>query len=205
MKSFAPRLELLEQRRLLAGNVQVDYDAAANTINVKGGAASDALVVTGMWDSGYTVIGVYGTRFNGAMRVHIDPRTEVGGHANLNIDLGKGDDAISLDNFVALNVRVQMGQGNDGVFTTGLSALDGLSIETGKGDDVMVLGNTKIHNGLNIETGSGNDQLWFIYNAGVTVLSGNAVIKGGPGVDHAGQLMSLEVLEGTTLIENFWP
>jgi hypothetical protein len=165
------RFEALERRDLLAGDVLVSVvdgslvvegDELGNNVSITAGAAEGEFVVSGL--DGTTV------------HEEGDPPagevTVTGVTAGLRVDLGEGDDELTLvDAGFAGNVLIVLGDGNDtlniGGETAGLAQLSPLdasvrvhgmlNVRAGDGDDEIHIGDAAIRGPLNIGAGRGDD------------------------------------------------
>ena len=196
--------EVLENRRLLSGNVAVMYDAATNTVHVHGDNKSNDLVVTGSISAGtYTITGVGGTRVNRRMSLTI-PLVGANG-SNFHVMLGNGDDTMRFGSvsptfipFTANAVSVSTGNGDDSVSFANASIRGGLRVSTGNGDDHVGIDFSDVFNGLSFDTGNGDDHIVIGHTLGegVHVFSGAAVINAGRGADALEGLSNLHTHGG---------
>jgi hypothetical protein len=198
-------LETLESRRLLASTgVEVAYDPTTNTITVEGSKANDQILISGNEGVGYTITGLGGTTVNGDPSVHITPPGTPSIRTNFDVDLGKGNDSVLFNNFAALGVDVEAGQGNDVVDLFNVTVFEGLDVELGQGNDILRLTFVDIHQGLRAEGGPGDDDVIFgDFLSGTTIFSGDVKLEGGPGDDDVIGEAFLHVLAGETDFENF--
>lgn len=201
-KTFQPRLERLEDRQLLAGNVSaklsggnfiVRGDDAANRISVES-TGENTLVVRG-----------FDTRINGisnAARVFSRVTGEI------QIHLRGGDDLIRVTNLITPgNVLVSLGDGNDEV-VTGRDQLHSNARFAGSSSGPLY-----VQGDLRLYGGSGRDLIYqsdlHVEGAGVTNLgSGDDSLfmqrpsGSGTNVDYGGNLSSGRREELTSL--TFW-
>ena len=151
-------VENLENRLMLAGNVEVSFDFGDGDVSINGDNQSNEVVVETLGNSTAVVRGTNGTTINGSSGALTVP---IGG--KLRINLRNGDnrflihpgDIGSLADFQD-DVSIRSGNGND-VFVLHFGTLeDDLNIRTRGGDDVVIpIG--EFNGRLNFNTGSGND------------------------------------------------
>jgi hypothetical protein len=199
----APQLiaEPLEGRRLLSGNVTVAFDAAGNTVNIKGDNKANEIVLSGSLGGGtYTIAGASGTRVNGQSSVTL-PVVGANG-SNFRISLGNGDDVVRLGSispdfvpFTANSLRVDTGNGDDSVLLADVTLRGGgLNVATGNGDDTVRLDFSDIFGGQTINTGNGDDTVSF--GDEVNVVTGISRIDAGRGFDTLVGRGNLDVASG---------
>jgi hypothetical protein len=170
-RKFAPRLEQLEQRHLLAGNVHVQIiggdlvvqgDDAANRISVES-AGTGKILVRG-----------FGTQINSVAN---GAKIISGIRGEIQLNLGGGDDLVRVSNLIApSNVLVSLGSGNDEV-VTGRDRLNGdarfghspsgplyvrgdLRIYGGGGDDLVFQSDAHVDGLGVVNLGKGDDTLF---------------------------------------------
>jgi hypothetical protein len=150
--------EMLEQRRLLSGNVTavsvdgalvITGDKQSNQINVRGDA-SIGYIVNGAPGSGTTV--------NGSL----DPQVIASGSeaTDAKISLRAGDDVIGMSHIGFYEFALSTGSGNDVVNLGSNSEIFNTrdsTIDTGTGDDSVTIRSNDTQGTLAIFTGNGND------------------------------------------------
>jgi len=149
------RLESLESRCLLAGNVTVKVaggnlfitgDNNDNVVLVAGTGTSGQYLVEGLTDSAGLPTNI---RYNGTNNSSV---IVSGVKHSINVDLKGGDDAFGLTNANVKNdVNIEMGAGND-LVAIGSSSSVGI-------DTIATLGPVIIHGTLNVHTSGGNDDV----------------------------------------------
>src|SRR4051812_25011232 len=171
--------ERLEGRRLLSvsgGNVTAAYDLATNTINIKGDHRSNTITI--FQDVGeYFLFPDDGTTVNGSDTFVAVPTP---GTANLKIDMGNGDDSLTIGFLEADNVSIATGNKADGVDIFFTTVHGDLSIDTGNSGDTVNLDSVDVDGNLLIDTGTSNDSVTF---GGPVTVQGNSTVNGGNGVD----------------------
>lgn len=193
----APSYQILEPRKLLAGDVTVSVDGS--TLRVLGDGDANQIQIIGRADGSATISGLDGTTINGGT-------TAFSTAANLRrsqIQMGDGDDEVTIQGLVLDNaLTVRTGNGNDstdiqhinvrGIEVSGEDGNDVLQFDNvfsrssivirgDNGDDVVAIGAMAAHrNGL-IDTGSGNDRL-AVDNLGIKE---NMTLRFGSGDDEA--------------------
>ncbi len=207
------RLEQLETRRLLAGNVSVTQQG--NTLLVRGDNLANEIGIFSAGGDDFTVVGV-DTTVNG------DDERTFSGILNFNIDLRGGDDFLSIaDDATGL---ADVPDAVDGGFPIDLSdigettptEIDGfVLIRMGAGADTVALA---VNTGsfVDIATGTGNDQVAVLNSDigahlfvrsedgsdGVAVLDSfvdtTLLLEGGRGADS----IFVQTLDATTIVGN---
>ena len=171
------RFEPLEQKQLLAGDVlvsvsngglMIEGDEAANQIAVTAGAEAGSFVITGLEGTNIRLVdNVTGEPGDAMTELTVNDI-----HRNVQIDLGAGDDVVSLGelNFRG-NVSIETGEGMDRVLVgevDSMAAVAGdasvglrgsLQINTGVDNDEVVVGNASVHGRLGVHTGEGDDSV----------------------------------------------
>src|SRR4051812_49247429 len=115
--SQSSMFEMLETRRLLAGNVTAGFNGGTNTFAVNGDNKANQIVVEAE-TGGYKVTGVNGTTVNNSTAPQFIPTP---GLTNLAVSLGNGEDDLLLQPgstigyLSALSVKVDTGNGDDNV------------------------------------------------------------------------------------------
>src|SRR5262245_34808060 len=142
------------------GNVSVRVDRAGNLI-VEGDAAGNQILISPIGIGVGTVLGLEGTRVNGAESANFS-----GVVADFRIRMRGGDDRVLVSdgdgNTVPDDLKISTGDGNDFVLVQGFFVRDDLMIHTGAGNDSIEIADTVIVSDLtSIGTGSGDDRLLF--------------------------------------------
>src|SRR6188768_644901 len=115
--SYSSMFEMLESRRMLAGNVTAAYDGGTNTFSAVGDNKANDIVVEAE-TGGYKVTGLNGTTVNGSATPQFVPTP---GFTNLAVSLGNGEDDLllqpgtSISYLSALSVNIDTGNGDDDV------------------------------------------------------------------------------------------
>ena len=166
-------IEKMEGRQLLAGNVTATI--VGGVLTIKGDSKANEIQVDSNDDFTTTVTGV-GTTINGNPLPATFP-----GPPPISIDMGDGDDVVTLSDMQFQSVTVTTGKGNDYVLGVNRDVADNLfnrlTINTGDGDDYIRLGgSTGVAVDLNIDTGKGNDMVESVGSLGV---GGNVKISTG--------------------------
>lgn len=173
-----PVVSALENRQLLAGNVQASF--ANFTVTMTGDRAkNDIQLFTD--GSGLHVVAQNGTSLNGVLNGSL----VFGTFDQVVVDLQAGNDALSVGNFAGGGITVQMGTGNDFAAFSAVTG-DSLVVDGGTGNDFISLDDD---NGVNTFSGfvtllgsDGNDT---VQNIGTT-MQGNFNLSGGKGNDNLG-------------------
>lgn len=191
------RMELLEQRALLAGNVLVTLQNGNATITGDSADNSVELVVSG---STLIVQGVDGTTINGATTAFTLSSTSTTFGGSLVAMLGAGDDAFSIGSGVTLSKTVKVsgeagddtlgvsgtvtgrltlsaGAGSDAIAVRNATTPGGISIDA-SGSVVVAISDSTIGSSLVISTGNGDDDIVISdttinSNTSITTRSGN--------------------------------
>jgi hypothetical protein len=189
------RLEQLETRRLLAGNVSVSR--SGNTLFVRGDNAANEIGIFSAGGDDFTVVGT-DTTINGSD--DLDGQT-FSGIRNLNVDLRGGDDVVGIADdptgLFDIPGAVEGGFPIDltTIGTTEQTALDGfVIIRTGAGADTVAL---SVNTGgfVDIATGGGNDDVAVL----ASDIGAHLFIRGEDGSDAVAVLDSF--VETTTILE----
>ena len=185
--SHSSMFEMLETRRLLAGDVTATFDGGTNTFSVIGDNKANQIVVEAE-TTGFNVTGLNGTTVNGSAAPQFIPTP---GFANLAISLGNGEDDLLLQSgpgigyLSALNVNVDTGNGDDNVevhFGPSQAWISNdLTIDTGNGDDDVALTGAFSVFDLNVNLGNGADTATANFFA--ISINGNVNVNGGHGPD----------------------
>jgi hypothetical protein len=150
-------LEGLESRQVMAGNVVAGM--VAGSLNLTGDFQSNQVELHQLGVGIYKVEGLGGTTINGM------PSQVFGGVVgNINCNMNFGDDRVLIDEIFSTpaNLNVDMGLGNDlvqlyGTSTAPIKVQGHLNVLTGQGaDHVRMTGLTVVGNGI-IDTGTEND------------------------------------------------
>src|SRR5687768_14243076 len=182
----AGAMEILESRRLLAGNVLVTAPATGNAVGnltVTGDNKSNQVLIDGLNSGGYFVTGLNGTKINGSSATQFFPSL----HKRVVVaSLGNGDDYLKFINF-AHGLHVTTGNGSDTVEVVGavltefgLDVGGDLSIDTGNGSDNVLLQSTFVGGDTRVALGNGDDALSFV---NTVTLVGGKLFNGGKGDD----------------------
>jgi len=195
-RRHAPRIDSLEPRRLLSGNVTVTADADLNA-QLIGDKRNNAIVITLDSSGGYLVSGVNGTTVNGVPAVVINTPSAM----NFNIDLGSGNDQISFDGvtsgaFATQALTIATGKGNDIVTLSGTTHAGAINLSTGDGNDAVVLSGIHGTGDLSMLTGKGNDTVSI---ASTSQIDGNATLDAGKDNNELGGGASLTVTGTRTI------
>ena len=167
------RLEMLEQRRVLAGNVVADFDGGkleligdnqANEIDVN--LDGTDIVVQGLGD----------TTVNGSSDPVVYQRN---GDIDLVAKMEKGDDSIHISGTIEGDADIETNEGNDFVGLGPLTVGGDLKIETHQGaDNIDVTDPLSVSGDTTIKTDQGNDvvRMFFadlIFGEDLTIETGN--------------------------------
>ncbi len=168
------RLEALEDRKLMAGNVMVNLNVAVNQWQLIGDALSnDVQIQNSSTGVGLEAVGRNGTMLNAAASP-----VQLGFIDNLFANLGMGDDRLGIsgaggDNDIG-NIAAFMGDGNDRIEASTTFVRNHVSLSTGYGHDTIVA-NLQIGGNLNVNTGSGNDYVELSANTGLALLADSQI------------------------------
>ena len=200
-----PSIEPLENRRLLAGNVNVRVTGI--NLRILGDGASNQIDVVSM-QGDIHVIGSQGTSVRGGdtgivanqlnnvtVRLRggddtllIQPDVNVGG--NLNVNMAAGSDFTRLigNHVVSGTTTIRTGGGQDLFYADSVEFQRSFRMATGAGGDFVYLGgnNDTITFGgiVNVSTGSGDDGLEFADFTVFQFLATNNRLNGGSGFDN---------------------
>lgn len=167
------RVESLEDRRVFAGNVaasagevlELRGDEAANEVRITQDA-SDRILIEGL--NGTTINGRSSVRFNGAGLEKVDIKL-FGGNDKLtvrslrasvdqNIELGAGDDVVSLNRVVAgANLSVKADDGYDRLDALGLRVSGDFYAEMGQGRSGVSIASSRVGKTLTVIGGDSTD------------------------------------------------
>lgn len=174
-RRLAPvRLERLERRTLLAGNVTAQL-SGMNAI-FRGDAADNSVEVVAE-DGNVIVRGLDGTTINGSAADLILVNGAIGG--NLNAVLGDGNDRFVVNGVsIGRNASVSGGRGNDEIAFVGMSTIGtNVAIAGLDGNDVLSLQNSTVGRHLTL-AGHRGDDLLIVSTA---TIGGNLAVNGGTG------------------------
>ncbi len=180
------RIEALEPKQPLAGDVMVSVDAGV--LNIVGDELDNQIAITSGEEPGtYVVAGGPGTNIifrpgDGSGPQAPEMAVEVSGVRTVRAAMGEGNDTVSInDARFSGNVRIATGQGEDRVLigvplppppgpapagpdeapaieAAGMVSIGGgLSIHTGGDNDVAVVDNARIRRNVSIAAGAGDD------------------------------------------------
>jgi hypothetical protein len=207
------RVERLEHRNLLAGNVLVTVNGGGN-LTIRGDAADNQFSVQETAPDVFTFTDtdpVGDTRFNGAL----GPFVIAGVTGSVRADLQAGNDNIEIlgGTEITGNLQVKAGAGNDTAILTGVAIGGGgvdvagnAVIETGAGNDTVRLIGAFLGGGVNvggdavIQTGAGNDTVDLAsgFLSGSVDVGGNLDVHAGQG-DDAVTVAETSVVGNTTI------
>jgi Ca2+-binding RTX toxin-like protein len=174
------RLESLESRSLLAGNVLASV--TDGSLSITGNADANLILITQTADNAFRISGNAGTEINGSAFVDL---TNVSGAVNINlrggndvvvfngpaagagfvadfdgdfsIDAGAGNDSLTLSNIeVDGDVSINTGAGNDRLTASEIEATGDVSVNAGVGNDNLTLTGASAAS-LSVNLGAGND------------------------------------------------
>jgi hypothetical protein len=163
---------------LTDGNVSVTLNAEGDLV-VLGDAKANHLAIDSI--EGFPAVrGLDGTTVNGSSAPFAVPADLRG---RLLIDLGDGDDWLSLDrNMPAAGTYVRMGRGDDYLGVFDRRARGPVVLDLDAGDDFLIADSLLFDSHLRVAAGSGDDLVLF----SDTVFHGSVVFRGGAGVDELG-------------------
>lgn len=169
-----PKLERLERRRLLSGNVTVTADETM-TAHLLGDNKDNQIEITANPGVGYLVTGLNGTTVNGVHAVSINTQPAL----KFDVSLGKGKDRVSFNGaFGTQDLNIMTGDGKDIVSLSDGTHFGDINIDTGAGDDQVILSGIHGTKNLNVSTGDGKDKVSI---TSAIQIDGNSVIDGGHG------------------------
>lgn len=170
-----PTYQILEPRKLLAGDVTVSVDGSALT--VFGDADSNQIQIVGSPDGSAIVRGLDGTTINGGdaefsagadlRRVQVqlgegNDEADIRGlvlDSALTVRSGSGDDSIEIQYIDVQGIEVSGNDGNDLMQFDNVFSHRSIVIQGGDGDDTVAIGAMAAHRNGTISTGNGNDSL----------------------------------------------
>jgi hypothetical protein len=168
------RVETLEDRKLMAGNVLVNFDAASSTWRLVGDALSNnAQIRPSSTGPGLEVAGLGGTTLNGAATpIHL------GYIDNLFANMGAGHDRLGITG--AINDRdigsiaAFMGDGNDRIDCDETYLRDNVIFGTALGSD-RIVAHLQTGGNLTVNSGNGNDYVELSGNTGLALLADSQI------------------------------
>ena len=162
------QLERLEERSVLAGNVNIL--ASGGYVNILGDGGDNQLTITLNGTNGAIISGQGGTTLNrGSASVTVDNFASF-----LNVNLGGGNDSLTLNGSTTQQLRVSgaslinLGEGNDTLKLNNFSSALGLIVYGGGGNDTVegakiadstVNGGLRVNGPVVLSLGAGNDVL----------------------------------------------
>jgi hypothetical protein len=168
------RLEPLEPRILLDGDVTVTFVGSTRTGVITGDSLDNDIEVVQVTEDVFQVTGLSGTTLNGGT----DPLVIPGKVKHLKIRMGDGDDFVDAT-FIKLRRKgnIDMGAGNDILTVTGPVDRH-LTIKGGSGDDDIGVSGVTVARDLTINAGDGVDMV-VVWDSS----AGSTTINGGDGDD----------------------
>ena len=170
------KLEMLESRMYLNGDVTVAVTGGGN-LNIRNGAGGSSQIEVTQVGAEYVITGAGGTTINGEAavtvggvtgKVNISMRdgadevtiTDVDFAGNLKIGLGKGADTLTLtDVTVGGNTTIKGQPGADEVTLDGFDGTGKLKVRLGGGDDLLTLIDVTVGGTADYNGGAGVDQI----------------------------------------------
>ena len=153
LKSRKSRLESLEQRRLMAGDVLAVLEGSLLTI--EGDNLDNQIVMTRNVTGAIVITGQDGTLVNGLTSMRF-PAAQLNA---VEVRMGDGNDALTLRGLVIANdINVNLGAGNDRLTSQAAAAstINGsMSVMGEGGNDVIQLAGITVREDLNIDGGTG--------------------------------------------------
>jgi hypothetical protein len=166
------RMERLEDRRLLAGNVSAQL--VDGSLRIVGDAQNNDIVIEQDFVAEVLRVNGIDTTINGDSMP-----AEFNIPSNIRIILADGNDrVVSRDAQASNTFSIDTGNGNDAIFMDGGLSMD-LTIRTGAGRDVITLTSTSVNDTGLIESGEGRDFI-SIYNG---FFSQQLIVRTGPDRD----------------------
>jgi len=172
-------VQVLEDRRMLAGNALVSKDSSGN-LTISGDALANAVEVT-VLDGNVIVRGLQTTTINGGTANFTVATGTTNISGNVSIDLQNGNDTVLFSRNVLIRgfTTVSVGQGNDNVGTTRAQFQGGASIDTGTGADRVSLKSLDAAGDVTVSTGTGDD----VVNLEDATFGGSLYVHTGAGAD----------------------
>ncbi len=189
--SPSPTYQILEPRKLLAGDVTVTVDGSA--LRVVGDADANQIQIIGRADGSAVVTGLDGTTINGGS-------AEFSADADLRtaqIELGDGNDEVEIRGLVLRNaLTVRTGGGSDSTDIQHIN-VRGIEVSAEDGNDVLQFDNVFSRSSIVILGGDGDDTVAI----GAMAANGDGVINTGNGndslaVDNLGIKENMNLLFG---------
>jgi len=195
---FCP--ELLEDRRMLAGNVDVRF--SAENLTLIGDAQANVIGVLSETGGGIRVIGFSGTTltYQGvSASEHIIPTATSSTVKRLKINMKDGDDSVTVNGTRAERATINLGSGNDAYRSQGNQEFGQFTLNGGAGEDrldfhTVDLGNANINmdevivfrasfdGKLTIRAGAGDNRISIVQSDAF----GRTRIMSGSGTDIVG-------------------
>lgn len=147
---FKPRVESLEDRTALSGNVQAAVIGGVLTLS--GDDAANQIVISGTGKHSVMLRSLDGTTINGQTSLYVG-----GIEGGLNVRMGGGDDNLTIFSLRAGGLNVDLGDGNDSFAMTDADYRAGTEIRAGAGDDIVSLHGSGFRRYVFVDTGTGND------------------------------------------------
>jgi hypothetical protein len=171
-------LEVLEPRRLLAGDAMVSV--RDGNLVIQGDFLDNQIAITaGPTVGGYQVSGLNGTNVHFESEPPGEAVRVTGVRGNVNVDLGDGNDKFMLAGAnVRGSVSVRGGNGDDQVLVGSMAPASGNVPASDEADESSL----SIRGGLEIDTGSGNDHV----RVDSISLRGPLEVRTGDGMDEVG-------------------
>lgn len=192
------RVESLEDRRMLAGNVVVEAiggslflrgDNLSNGVNLTAGATPGTFQVAGVTDASTapTATTLSLGRNHQGLTLNADGTVTASGITRaIFVDMGNGDNAVGIGGGVA---ALEVGGG-----TTPLAIPSDMVIQTGSGNDVVTVTDTNVGGSLTMNTGAGHDTV----TATTVTVNRDAVINTGAGDDTVA--LSADTINGALVV-----
>ncbi len=158
-KKRSLKIERLENRQVMAGNVFAGINTSGDLIIIGDAGHNEIDVITNYnpraANNSVVVRGLLGTLINGAAEQTLNGFTR-----DMSVDLREGNDHFGLDVSVPRNLTVQLGNGNNGFGSAFANRITGnLSFQSGTGNDSINLLRNTIFGNVNIQTGDGADDI----------------------------------------------
>lgn len=171
----SPTYQVLEPRKLLAGDVTVSVDGSALT--VFGDADANQIQIVGSPDGSAIVRGLDGTTINGGeaefsaganlrtVQVQLgegNDEADIRGlvlDSALTVRSGSGDDSVEIQHINVRGIEVSGNDGDDLLQFDNVFSRRSVIIQGGDGDDTVAIGAMAADRDGTISTGNGNDSL----------------------------------------------